>query len=390
MTPGARVAAAIAVLDEYLGGVAAEKALTNWGRRSRFAGSKDRAAVRDLVFDALRRRRSCGSFSDATSTRLWLAAVLKSQGLNPAELFDGQGHAPDVLSEGEVSGLADLPTGDPDLPNWVFAELQDTHGADKAQDIATVLQTRAPITLRVNLRQGAVDQAIASLAADGVDCMAAADVDTVLHVMSNPRRVQSSAAFQAGLVEIQDAHSQAITALVPVDAGQRVLDYCAGGGGKTLALAARADAQWFAHDADPKRLDALDVRAKRAGVRVTKLTTDGTVSQAPFDVVVCDVPCSGSGAWRRSPAARWATSPADVDAYVTVQQQIVEQALALVKPGGVFAYFTCSVFARENQMQRDWMLQQHPGLDILSDTSFLPSAVGDGFYALIARVREQN
>ncbi len=385
MTPGARVAAAISVLEDYLEGTAAEKALTNWGRRSRFAGSKDRAAVRDLVFDALRRRRSCGGLSDGTASRLWVAAVLKVQGQSLEEHFNGVGHAPGALTREETALLAGLPSADPDLPAWAMTDLVESHGADQATAIAQTLQTRAPITLRVNLRKGSLEQAKESLAGTGISCRTTDVCETALVVTENPRRVQSSEAYVSGLVEIQDANSQAITALVPVEPNQRVLDYCAGGGGKTLAMAGRVQAQWFAHDAAPKRLAALGERSKRAGIKVTQLASDAIAQQAPFDVVVCDVPCSGSGAWRRSPAAKWDTASSDVDGFSGLQRQICAEAFAFVKPGGVFAYFTCSIFDRENTQQRDWILQQMPDAQIIADTARLPDSEGDGFYAFIVR-----
>ncbi len=385
MTPGARVAAAIEVLDAHRSGTALEKALTNWGRASRFAGSKDRAAVRDLVFDAVRRQRSCGGLDAQVPTRVWVAAVLKATGCAPDAMFTGDGHAPAPLLPAELDHLAELPAAVPDAPDWMVADLRRDLGADGASRVVDSLAHRAPLGLRVNLRKADVAKAQQALLRDGIETQTTPVVPTALIVKTNPRRVHSSRAFQDGWVEIQDAHSQAIAARVPLSPGDRVLDYCAGGGGKTLALAARADGVWHVHDAAPQRLADIPDRAKRAGVKVQAVTRDDAATQAPFDAVICDVPCSGSGAWRRSPAAKWRTAPGDIAAFQALQRDICAAALPLVRPGGIFAYFTCSVLAAENAAQKDWLLDHAPTLRVLDEAQYLPDGVGDGFYALIVR-----
>ena len=131
--------------------------------------------------------------------------------------------------------------------------------------------------------------------------------------------------------------------------GARVLDYCAGGGGKTLALAARCEATWFAHDALPRRMADLPARAARAGVEVQLCDTADLAALAPFDVVLCDVPCSGSGTWRRAPEAKWRLTPSDLDAFAARQDAILSDAAGLVAPGGRLIYCTCSILREENE-----------------------------------------
>lgn len=169
--------------------------------------------------------------------------------------------------------------------------------------------------------------------------------------------------------------------------GARVLDFCAGGGGKVLALAARHEATWFAHDAAPDRMRDLPARAARAGVKVTQLDQGAVTEAAPFDVVLCDVPCSGSGTWRRTPEAKWALTPERLHALCDTQRNILEHVQALLRPGGLLAYSTCSVLAEENEAQVAGFEAAYPGWT-REDTRRWPiSDIGDGFYLATLRKR---
>ncbi|WP_375173215.1 RsmB/NOP family class I SAM-dependent RNA methyltransferase [Pseudooceanicola sp.] len=382
MTPAARIAAAADLLDQILAGTPAEKALTGWARRSRFAGSKDRAALRDLVYDALRCRRSHAWLGGAETGRGLMLGGLIAAGTDPATLFTGDGHAPAPLSDAEATQAAQPPalTGAPepvacDMPDWLWPLLTASLG-DQTRAVCQALRHRAPVFLRVNLRKGDRDRAIASLARDGVEAREHPQVATALEVTSGPRRVAQSAAYLDGLVELQDAASQDVTAQIPLRDGMTVLDYCAGGGGKTLAMAARADARFTAHDANPARLADLPARATRAGVEVT--VTDRP--QGPFDLVLTDVPCSGSGSWRRAPEAKWTLTAERLSALNTTQDQILDQAAALVAPGGSLAYVTCSILACENGDRAAAFLARHDGWRMEEERHWHPDTGGDGFY----------
>lgn len=389
MTPAARIAAAADLLDQILAGTTAEKALTGWARRSRFAGSKDRAALRDLVYDALRCRRSYAWLGGAETGRGLMLGGLIAAGTDPATLFTGDGHAPAPLSDAEAAQTSQPPalTGAPDpvacdMPDWLWPLLTASLD-DRTHAVCQALRHRAPVFLRVNLRKGDRDGAIASLARDGVEAREHPHVATALEVTSGPRRVAQSAAYLDGLVELQDAASQDVTAQVPLRDGMRVLDYCAGGGGKTLAMAARADARFTAHDANPARLADLPARATRAGVEVT--VTDRP--QGPFDLVLTDVPCSGSGSWRRAPEAKWTLTAERLSALNATQDQILDQAAALVAPGGNLAYVTCSILACENGDRAAAFLARHDGWRMEEERHWHPDTGGDGFYlARFARV----
>mgnify|MGYP000347917223 FL=1 len=388
MTPAARIHAAIGLLDAVLGGEPAEKALTTWARRSRFAGSKDRAAIRDHVFDALRCRRSYAALGGAETGRGLMLGALRAGGRDPGEIFTGEGHAPAPLTA-EEAGLtlteSDLPEAVAlDCPDWLAPRLRDSLGADFAP-VMQALRKRAPVFLRVNLRRATLGEARARLAEEGIATAPHPLSDTALEVLENARRVQGSAAYQEGLVELQDAASQAITDLLPVSEGMKVLDYCAGGGGKTLAMAGRAEARFHAHDAAPQRMRDLPARAGRAGVQVRLLRGDELEDEAPFDLVLCDVPCSGSGAWRRSPEGKWRFSPQDLERLTATQAAILDRAAALVAPGGCLAYATCSLLHDENAAQVAAFVARRPGFTLEVSRRLTPLDGGDGFYGAVLR-----
>ncbi|MEL7091016.1 MAG: RsmB/NOP family class I SAM-dependent RNA methyltransferase, partial [Pseudomonadota bacterium] len=335
MTPGARVAAAIEILDQIDDGMPAEQALTRWARASRFAGSGDRAAVRDHVFDVLRHWRSDAARGGGQTGRARMIGRCRAMGVDPTELFDGQGHAPASLSDAERSADRDPAPGGGeacDLPDWLVPVFEASLGV-AWQDTAQALQGRAPVTLRVNLARGDAAAARAALAADGVETRENARAATALTVTKGARKVRQSAALRDGLIELQDAASQA--AVMAIAGSGRLLDYCAGGGGKALALAARG---WevTAHDADPARMRDLPNRALRGGHQIA-------LCEAPkgsFDAVLCDAPCSGSGTWRRTPEAKWRLTPEQLAALCALQLEILADAQARVAPGGVLYYAT--------------------------------------------------
>jgi 16S rRNA (cytosine967-C5)-methyltransferase len=379
VTPGARLAAAIVVLDRVLAGEPAEKALTNWGRANRFAGSGDRAAIRDIVFDALRRRRSAAARGGGMSGRGLVLGLMREVGRET--LFDGQGHAPGPPGAGET-GRDPEGTEALDLPDWLVPDLRDSLGA-RLEPVAAALRQRAPVFLRVNLAKGDVEAAIRVLAADGIEAQRHPLAETALEVLQNARKVQSSRAYLTGLVELQDASSQAVVEKLPLCDGMRVLDHCAGGGGKTLAMAARAKLRLYAHDASPRRMADLPARAKRAGAEVALVPVPET--EAPFDLVLVDAPCSGSGSWRRDPEGKWALTPDRLRALEVEQAEILTRAAAMVMPGGVLAYATCSLLDRENGARIARLLAEDAGWRLVNERGFSPLDGGDGFYLCILR-----
>ncbi len=383
MTPAARVEAAITILDRILGGDPAEQALLRWSRASRFAGSGDRAAVRDLVFDSLRRLQSRAALGGAMTGRGLMLGMCREEGRAPQSVFTGEGHAPAPLNAAELAqGGPPAAEAALDLPGWILPAWHEALG-DTADAVALAMRDRAPVWLRANLLRATPAEAVAALASDQIEAIPHPDLPTALCVRTGARRLANSSAYRKGLVELQDLSPQLACSLLP-DRGS-LLDYCAGGGGKALALAARGLSPVTAHDADPRRMSDLPARADRAGAQVRVATTDKLSGR--FDLVVADVPCSGSGTWRRTPDAKWRLTGAQLAALIETQARILDKAAAFVAPGGALAYMTCSLLRAENQLQTASFLQRMPGFTPMTERLFTPLDASDGFYLCLMQRR---
>jgi 16S rRNA (cytosine967-C5)-methyltransferase len=379
VTPGARAAAAIEVLDRVLAGDPAERALTNWGRSNRYAGSGDRQAVWDLVFDALRCRRSAAARGGSLTGRGLVLGLLRDTGQEA--LFDGKGHAPERAGAKERGRAPDAVEA-LDVPDWLLPELHASLGA-ACGPVLMAMRKRAPVFLRVNLRKTDLLGAIAALEQEGMTARPHRIASTALELTVNARRLHMSQVFRDGLVELQDASSQGVVEALPLVDGMRVLDYCAGGGGKTLAMAARARLDIHAHDIAPRRMADLPERARRAGVQIR--LTEAPAAKAPYDLVLTDAPCSGSGSWRRDPEGKWHLTAERLDELTRVQAAILTEVAPMVRPGGRLAYATCSMLERENGEQTRRFLATHPGWMLEFERRFTPLDGGDGFYLALLR-----
>lgn len=381
MTPAARIQTAIEILDTILGGQPAEQALTAWARRSRFAGSKDRAAIRDHVFDVLRRRSSFGALGGGTTGRHLMIGSCRANGVSLEEAFSGgtYGPAPLETNEQEAGAEATAATDRLDIPTWLWPVFQADLG-EKADDVAGALRNRAPVQLRVNVGKSDRDTVQQKLRDEGIETVAHATVGTALNVLEGARKINNSTCFQDGLIELQDASSQAVIEALSLKPGMRVLDYCAGGGGKALALAAYDGVLVVAHDIAPQRMKDIPKRAARAGVEIQCASTADLEELVPFDIVLVDAPCSGSGAWRRSPAGKWELSQDRLDELVAIQSQVLSQCAELTTPEGVLAYATCSLLSVENNQQIDGFVSSHPTWACTFSKSWTPLEDGDGFY----------
>ncbi len=390
MTPDARAAAAIAILDRWLAGEPAEAALTRWARASRYAGSGDREAVRDLVYDAIRKRRSAaalGGADDTATGRMLIQGCLRDAGAGPPG-WDGTRHAPGPLTDAEralfAAPLPDLPRAVRlDCPDWLLPRFDHALGAD-TDAVLTRMRQRAPVFLRAHA--GRTDPAALArlLAGEGIETSPHPLASMALQVTGGARRLRGSAGFAQGLFEMQDAASQAVAerfaaVLTP---GTRVLDFCAGGGGKALALAARGLAV-SAHDADPRRMRDLPARAARAGQAIALL--DDPAEGAPWPAILADAPCSGSGSWRRAPEAKWTLTPAALDRLTAVQDAILRRAAALTAAGGTLGYATCSLLREENEERIEAALAALPGWFCTQVLRLTPLDGGDGFFLVLLR-----
>lgn len=391
MTPGARLATAIEMLDRILSGQPAGLTLTNWGRQARYAGSRDRAAVRDVVFDCLRRRKSFAHQADEETGRGLVLAYAVGEGLDLAALFDGLGHNPDMVTEEERARLArDDPAPDHvllDYPEFLDASLRRSLG-DRFQPVLEAMTRRAPVDLRVNRGKATPPVAEATLRGDGIEVEPVDGVETALRITENPRKVGQSVAYREGLVELQDASSQQVTLFSEAEAGMEVLDYCAGGGGKSLALydMMRGKGHVTAHDIAAVRMNDLPARAARAGARIKVVGhEDPSLKPGAFDLVFVDAPCSGTGSWRRTPDAKWRLKASDIRRLLEVQASVLEHASKLVRPGGTLLYATCSILVEENDDQVDAFLGRDSAFGVEARLHLTPLECGDGFFA--ARLR---
>ncbi len=379
MQPGARISAAVEILDEIIGRYRpVSLALADWGKAHRFAGSGDRNAIGGLVYDALRRKSSIAWAMQSDNGRaLAIGAAASALALPPdaiPDLCDGSRHAPEPLSEAERQGLLRTldeapPHIQADVPEWLWAAFVRTFG-ERAIAEGQAMTKRAPADLRVNTLKATRAKVAKALSDFAPKETALSPVGLRIAPPSGPARtpnLEAEAAFQAGWFEIQDEGSQMAALLTGAKPGLQVLDLCAGAGGKTLALAAAMQnkGQIYAYDQDRFRLKPIYERIKRAGVRNVQVLKPGdeatlTALGPRFDIVLVDAPCTGSGTWRRRPDTKWRLKPASLAERQTEQRAVLERAVHLVKPGGRIAYVTCSILPEENTDQIDAFLSTHP------------------------------
>jgi 16S rRNA (cytosine967-C5)-methyltransferase len=347
MTPSARVQAAIEILDEVIAsarddGPPADAIVQRYFKTRRYAGSKDRRAVRELAYRAIRR-----SGERPVSGRTAMAGLASQDG-ELAALFDGTGHGPAVLREGEERAHSRL------LPGWIEGELSPLVGSD---EWAALLE-RAPLDLRTNLGRTTRDALVAAF-------------DSATPTTLSPWGVRlppdTAVDLTDGRAEVQDEGSQLIALACGAADGMTILDLCAGAGGKALALASVAPgARILASDTNRARLSQLGPRAERAGAVIdARLINGGREAEqladldGQCDVVLVDAPCSGSGTWRRNPEGRWRLTPERLDRVTALQSRLLDLAAPLVKPGGALVYATCSILAREGAGQAEHFFKRH-------------------------------
>ena len=391
MTPSARLSAAISLLDDIISGEPAERGLTRWARQNRYAGSKDRAAVRDIVFDCLRQKRSLAHLAGSMSGRGLVLAHQFNSGEDVACLFTGKRFAPEPLIDDELTRLGNAPGAslpvELNFPDFLLPELMRSLG-DQLPAVMEAMAKRAPVDLRVNSLKATIDDATRMLARDLIFTEPHDLSKSALRITQNPRKLARSLAYDYGLVELQDVSSQAVAAFCMAKPGMKVLDYCAGGGGKTLALAAdmAGEGVLLAHDVNARRMKDLPERARRAGATVQVLSSEALVQNNPVcDLVVVDAPCTGTGAWRRNPDAKWRMDQEFINKVTSLQSQIMDLGARYVRNGGTLAYATCSILSIENKDQVNAFLDRNNGWTLEVELSLTPLQGGDGFYC--ARLR---
>ncbi len=409
MTPGARVQASI----ELLTAIEAEnqppdQIIDGYFRTRRYAGSGDRRDVNARVYDILRRRAKLDWWIERTGLRLEstprsriIAHLILQERVEPGDfgqMFSGTRHCPDSLDDLEVQ-LTEALYGRPMLnrdmpdhvrheyPEWMDRSFRALWGDALEREISALNQP-APLDLRVNTMLATPEDALARLQEDYITCAPTALSPLGIRVEGKVR-LGGARAFKEGLVDVQDEGSQLVSLLVGAKPGQRVIDFCAGAGGKTLALAAQMSdggkliGQLFALDISKYRMDRMIPRLKRAGAMAVKRHVIAAVDEpwieenaGTADRVLCDVPCTGTGSWRRNPDERWRFTPENLAEIQKSQQRILSDAAKLVKPGGRLVYVTCSLLQEENEQQLAWFVEQDPRFNPLPIDQVWAETVG--------------
>ncbi|MFN0263252.1 RsmB/NOP family class I SAM-dependent RNA methyltransferase [Tepidamorphus sp. 3E244] len=399
MRDGGRIAAAAEVLDDIATRHRpATEALKDWGTSHRFAGSGDRAAIGNLVFDALRRKQSLAWIMEAeTGHALALGAYgcMWDVGLDRLEVtLASDRHSDGPLKDAEKTAirrgleneaLLDAPAHvRGDYPEWLEASFEAAFGdARIAEGVA--LSERAPVDLRVNTLKTDRAKAAKMLSRFAPEQTKWSPVALRISAGEGPVRspnIQTDAAYQRGRVEVQDEASQ-IAAILALDPAHRQIgDLCAGGGGKTLALAALSanKGQIYAYDADANRLAPIHARLQRAGVRNTQVLQSNAKALAGLegrlDLAFVDAPCTGTGVWRRRPDAKWRLSEKSLADRLEEQVAVLDMAASTVRPGGTLVYATCSILPQENQQQVTAFVQRNPDFSVCDPAEIITARLG--------------
>ena len=384
MRLGGRTQAAIEILSDIKKRQRpTSEALKDWGLAHRFAGSGDRAAIGNLVYDVLRKRSSAAFIMDSDKPRkLVFATLMRDWGLtreNIEQEFLDDKFAPDALTDEEFQHYqsADLETAplhiQADLPEWVTPSFEANFAEEWVIEAQALCQ-RPPLDLRVNTLKSNRDKITKALQRQQARPTKIATAGLRIAPIKGAKRlpnVTAEAGYQKGWFEIQDEGSQIVAELVGVQAGDQILDFCAGAGGKTLALSALMEnkGQIHAYDVSKNRLKPIYQRIMRAGNRNVQVH-DSLEALEPLvdkmDKVVIDAPCTGSGTWRRHPDAKWRFDKANLETRLTEQEEVLSQASIYVKAGGYLIYITCSVLPEENENQIYSFCEDNPEFELIS------------------------
>jgi 16S rRNA (cytosine967-C5)-methyltransferase len=397
MTPAARLQAAIDILAALDGTQQpVDRYLKDFFRARRYAGSKDRRAISELVFDVMRHRSSLAHRMGSGSARALVTAALLASGDDPTARFTG-GYGPEPLSDAERATIAAPPSPAPphvagEYPPWLEASLTRAFGDDLLPEM-TALQARAPVDLRVNTLKANRPAVLAALQAEGFSASPTPHSPVGIRIPPGEGNatLTKSSLFLSGAFEFQDEAAQMASLLADAKPGMRVLDLAAGSGGKALALAAAMnnDGHILAFDDVPKRLAPLRERVERAGATCIQQADKrgGPIwGDGKFDIVFLDAPCSGTGTWRRQPELRWRLTPERLAELTRLQDWLLDDAARHTAPGGRLVYATCSLLPEENEDRVAAFLARTPGFSRARPVDFRasPAKTGtDGFFAAV-------
>jgi 16S rRNA (cytosine967-C5)-methyltransferase len=385
MTPAARLQAVIDILGT---GTAQplERQLKAWFRGHRFAGSGDRRAITERIYAIFRHYAHFAHRMGSDDPRALAIAALLAESENPESYFTG-GYGPAPLGDAERAAIAAMPGQPPawvegEYPAWLEEELQRGFGARLAEEMRA-FQHRAPVDIRVNRLKATRDDVLAQLTADGFDCAPLANLPDAIRCSAGAA-LTAHPLFAAGAFEIQDAAAQEAVELCRTKPGMRVLDLTAGAGGKSLALAAAMEnrGEIVASDIREDALAELSRRADRAEASIIRTHLLGPLPQGPFDLVLLDAPCSGSGTWRRQPELKWRFTSKRLAELCALQDRLLRQAASF---RARLVYATCSILSCENQDRVEAFLAAYPDFSrVLADFHASPATTGsDGFYVSV-------
>lgn len=396
----------------------ADASISAFFRARRFIGAKDRSAIAETVYDVLRNHAKLHwwlkylTHSEQADARrllmLYLSLVKKQAASTIGRLFDGEKYAPNFLDEAERKFLNDLtgrtllhPQMDEavalECPAWAYPQLKEHFGAALQAEMRAMLLP-APLDIRINPVKTTREAVLENLKAEGIKAAATPFSPLGIRVQGRPA-ISQLALYKDGSIEIQDEASQLVALLADVKPGQSVVDFCAGAGGKTLALAAlmQNKGRVIACDVLGKRLEKAKLRFRRAGLhnidtRELKNAHDQWVkhSAGKYDRVLVDAPCSGSGTWRRNPDARWNQLGPSLDELQGMQKDILASAARLVKTGGKLIYATCSILPQENQKQIEMFLDDHKDFTLAPAATLALGVEGLGNYLVLTPARHKT
>ena len=398
-----RACAAIDILDNYINGIPIEKALKEWFRNNRFAGSNDRRSIRDIIFDILRKRlilfypfqindysengrilvlsylyiykRDTFSLCDIVDNKYFLPPIKNKELLILNKINDYIKKAPKNILLG--------------YPEFLEKKLKTTLGND-FEKVMKIFLERAPIYLRINNLKTNLKDEKSNLEKENIICEYCSASKSALRIKSGEQFLKKSSSYQLGNVELQDLSSQLTTEVDEISPGKRILDLCAGSGGKSLAIASKLknNADIFAHDVNKLKLSNLLLRSNRAGARI-KIIDSSSLNKYEnfFDIVFIDAPCSGTGTWRRDPKTKWEITYQKIKTLSKNQYKIIKNSCRYLKKSGFLIYVVCSLLEDEGELVVKKFLMNNQKFSLVNKQLYYPINASDGFFFAILEKR---
>ena len=399
-----RADAAINILDDYLKGYPLEKTLKQWFKKNRFAGSNDRRNIRDLVFDILRKRLILyypfqineyvenGRILVLSYLFLYKKGSFSLEDIKKNKYLSPPINSNELIILNNINRLVKKAPKNISLnyPEFLEEKLSQSLG-NNFNAIMELFLKRAPVYLRINQNKINLKEAKIKLENQGIFSEICPSSNYALKVISGEKLIKNSSSYQLGEVELQDLSSQLTTELIQISSGKKILDFCAGSGGKALAIASRLrnKADIFAYDLNDLKYKNLNYRANKAGANITILDSKQLIKYKNFfDIVFVDAPCSGTGTWRRDPKIKWELNDQKLTLLTKNQYSIVKQACSYLKNGGFLIYVVCSLLEDEGDLIIRKYLLHHKNYSKVNSGTFHPINASDGFYFSVLKITE--